>query len=125
MIRKRNCATTRGQSHDARQTSSAPAAALTAMLDLDAVPKAFSAAAVRASLRAKGYSLHSLRHFGATQALVSGTGVRTVAALLGHSSSSTTLNVYGHVVVGAQERAVASIGEAIAAAQARRRTGEK
>jgi integrase len=95
------------------------------MLDLDAVSKAFSAAATKAGVKAKGYSLHSLRHFGATQALVSGADVRTVAALLGHASASTTLNVYSHVVAGAQERAVASIGEAIAEAQARRQTAEK
>lgn len=44
--------------------------------------------------------------------------VRTIATLLGHASPSTTLNVYGHVVAGAQERAVAGIGEAIASAQA-------
>jgi len=35
------------------------------------------------------------------------------------------LKVYGHVVAGAQERAVASIGEAIGAAQARRAAGKK
>lgn len=66
-----------------------------------------------------------MRHFSATQALVAGNDVRTVAALLGHASPSTTLNVYGHVVTGAQERAVAGIGEAIAAAQARRAAGQE
>jgi integrase len=95
------------------------------MLDLDAVSRAFSIVATKAGVKAKGYSLHSLRHFGATQALVSGIDPATVAALLGHASASITLDVYGHVVAGAQERAVASIGEAIAAAEARRKVAEK
>jgi integrase len=74
---------------------------------------------------AQNRSLHSLRHFGATQALVNGIDPATVAALLGHSSASITLDVYGHVVAGAQERAVAGIGEAIAVAEARRQVAEK
>ncbi|MGH7737323.1 MAG: tyrosine-type recombinase/integrase [Candidatus Tyrphobacter sp.] len=92
-------------------------------LDLDKVSKAFAALASSLGIKAKGISLHSLRHFGATQALVAGNDVRTVAALLGHASPAMTLNVYGHVVAGAQERAVAGIDEAIAKAQARRSAG--
>jgi integrase len=87
--------------------------------------RAFSKSASKAGVKAKGYSLKSLRHFGATQALVGGTDARTVAALLGHASPSTTLNVYGYAVTAAQERAVASIGKAIAVSQARRKTIEK
>jgi integrase len=94
------------------------------MLDLDAVSKAFSTLAYRLGIKSKGVSLHSCRHFGATQALIAGNDVRTVAALLEHASPSTTLNVYGHVVAGAQERAVAGIGDAITDAQARRAAGE-
>jgi len=52
------------------------------------------------------------------------TTLERVAALLGHSLPSTTLNVYGHVVAGAQEREVAGIGDAIEAAQARRAAGQ-
>ena len=89
------------------------------MLDLDAVTKAFSTLAAKAGIKAKGVTLHSLRHFAATEAIVAGSDVRTVAALLGHSSARTTLEVYGHVVAGAQERAVASIEQAITTAQAR------
>lgn len=57
-------------------------------------------------------------------ALQSDADVRAVAALLGHASPPTTLNVYGHVVAGAQERAVAAIGNAFTAAQARAVGGE-
>ena len=95
------------------------------LLDLDAISKAFSALALEAGIKSRGISLHSCRHFSATQALVAGNDIRTVAALLGHASPSTTLNVYGHVVAGAQERAVAGIGDAILAAQARRIAGQK
>ena len=95
------------------------------MLDLDAVSEAFAAIAKTIGIKAKGISLHSCRHYNATQALVDGNNVRTIAALLGHSDPSTTLRTYGHVVAGAQERAVASIGNAIRAAQARRAISEK
>ncbi len=80
------------------------------MLDLDAVSKAFSALATEVGIKAKGISLHSCRHLGATQALVAGNDIRTIAALLGHADPSVTLRVYCHVVPGAQEKAVAGIG---------------
>lgn len=74
-------------------------------------------------IKAKGFSLHSLRHFGATQTLVAGNDVRTVAVLLGHADPSVTLRTYGHVVAGAQERAVAGMDEVIAKVQGRRSAG--
>ena len=95
------------------------------LLDLDAISKTFAALARGLGIKRKGISLHSCRHFGATQALAAGSDVRTVAALLGHASASTTLNVYGHVIAGAQERAVAQIHHAIAVAQARKGAAEK
>ncbi|MGA7247029.1 MAG: tyrosine-type recombinase/integrase [Candidatus Cybelea sp.] len=95
------------------------------LLDLDAISKSFAALARGLGIKRKGISLHSCRHFGATQALAAGSDVRTVAALLGHASASTTLNVYGHVIPGAQERAVAQIDHAIAVAQARKGAAEK
>ncbi len=95
------------------------------LLNLDSVSKGFALLARTIGIKKKGISLHSCRHFGATQALVAGSDVRTVAAFLGHASAATTLNVYGHVVAGAQEKAVAGIGDAIAADQARRAAGQK
>lgn len=94
------------------------------LLDLDAVSKTFAALARGLSIKRKGISFHSCRHFAATEALAAGSDVRTVAALLGHASAATTLNVYGHVVAGAQERAVAQIDHAIAVAQARKGAAE-
>lgn len=41
--------------------------------------------------------LHDLRHFAATVQLMDGAPVKAVQAQLGHSNSSTTLDIYGHV----------------------------
>lgn len=98
--------------------------AIGGMLDLDLVSKTFAKLARQIGIKAKGVSLHSLRHCAATMALQTGADVRTVAALLGHASPSTTLNVYGHVVAGAQERAVVAIGDAFSVAQAAAVGGE-
>lgn len=88
------------------------------------VSKTFAKLARSVGFKARGVSLHSLRHCAATMALHSGADVRTVSALLGHASPSTTLNVYGHVVAGARELAVAAIGEALDEAQAKAMGGE-
>lgn len=42
--------------------------------------------------------LHSFRHFVATQALANGVDIKSVSSMLGHSQTSTTLNVYAHTV---------------------------
>jgi integrase len=47
------------------------------------------------------FRLHDLRHFMATQMLGHGVAVVTVAQRLGHARASTTLNVYGHCIPGA------------------------
>jgi integrase len=51
------------------------------------------------------FRLHDLRHFMATQMLAHGVAVVTVAQRLGHARASTTLNVYGHCVPGADRDA--------------------
>lgn len=93
-------------------------------LDLDAVGKAFSALLRDLGIKARGLSLHSCRHFVGTTGLVQGNDVRTISDLLGHADPGVTLRVYGHAVAGAKERAVTSIGNAIAEAKARRLAGE-
>lgn len=56
--------------------------------------------------------VHQFRHLNATLLITSGTDARTVSAALGHSQTSTTLNIYTHTFQEAQARA----GEAVAAA---------
>ena len=42
--------------------------------------------------------LHSFRHSVATQAITNGVDIKTVSSVLGHSQTSTTLNIYTHAV---------------------------
>lgn len=49
--------------------------------------------------------LHSFRHTVATESIVNGADVSTVAAILGHSNISTTLNTYTHAVRKAKAKA--------------------
>jgi integrase len=55
--------------------------------------------------------LHDLRHFMATTMLAEGVSVVTVSARLGHARASTTLNVYAHVVAGADKEAAQLLGD--------------
>ena len=48
---------------------------------------------------------HDLRHTAASQMLMKGVDILTVTKRLGHSKSSITLDIYGHLVPGAQEQA--------------------
>lgn len=50
-------------------------------------------------------SLHSLRHTNATLLIAGGVDVRTVAARLGHSQTSTTLNIYVESIRSAEAAA--------------------
>lgn len=64
--------------------------------------------------KCKGLSfkgLHSFRHAVATQAITNGVDVKTVAAVLGHSQTSTTLNIYTHAVEKANIRALNKIAD--------------
>ena len=45
---------------------------------------------------------HALRHMAATYLIAGGTDIRTVSGKLGHSKSSTTLNIYSHLVKSAE-----------------------
>lgn len=67
------------------------------------VTKRFIRARRRAGLA--HFRLHDLRHFMATTMLAAGVPVPTVAARLSHARASTTLNVYAHVVPGADREA--------------------
>lgn len=59
-----------------------------------------------------GYHFHTLRHTHATYLLEDGVPVSTVQERMGHARASTTLDNYGHVVAGADQRAAAVFEEA-------------
>lgn len=58
----------------------------------------------------KKVNIHSLRHLNATLLINSGADIRTTSAVLGHSNTSTTLNIYAHTF----EEAQAKTSEAVA-----------
>lgn len=68
--------------------------------------KSFQAILERAGLK---FRFHDLRHACATQLLAAGEGVKVVSERLGHASSAMTLNVYAHVLEGAQSQAAAKL----------------
>lgn len=73
----------------------------------DAFTRAFNRLRDRLGLSVR---LHDLRHAHATRLLTAGIDVRTVAGRLGHSSASTTLNIYAHFMPSA-DRAAAEMDE--------------
>ena len=52
------------------------------------------------------HGLHSFRHFTATQAIANGVDLKRVSKMLGHSQTSTTINIYTHAVQQANEDAL-------------------
>ena len=57
----------------------------------------------------KRLRFHDLRHTFATASLEHGMDVKTLATIIGHVSSSTTLNIYAHVTDEMQRAAAAKI----------------
>ena len=73
-------------------------------IPVDNFTKAFRLVADAAGLP-PSLTLHSLRHSFASWSLRNGSDMVAVSASLGHSKVSTTLDIYGHAVPGARERA--------------------
>lgn len=53
------------------------------------------------------YRFHDLRHTAATMMLRDGVDLKVASQILGHASEAFTLQVYGHVLTGMQEAALA------------------
>ena len=66
----------------------------------------------------KKVRFHDLRHTFATMSLEHGMDVKTLATIIGHVSSRTTLNIYTHITNEMQENAAANIDRGIAKAEA-------
>ena len=79
--------------------------------DPAAVRKKLSAVLKRAGCPAARF--HDLRHTFATSALEHGMDVKTLSTVIGHVSSTTTLNVYAHVTDEMRQKAADKIDRAI------------
>ena len=58
-------------------------------------------------------SIHSFRHLNASLLINSGADVKTVSAALGHSQTSTTLDIYTHSFAEAQAKASEAVADAL------------
>lgn len=58
-------------------------------------------------------NVHSFRHLNASMLIQNGVDVRTVSAALGHSQTSTTLNIYAHAFDEAQAKASEAIADTL------------
>lgn len=58
-------------------------------------------------------NVHSFIHLNASLLISNGIDVRTVSAVLGHSQTSTTLNIYAHSFAEAQAEALETVANAI------------
>ncbi len=61
----------------------------------------------------KKVSIHSFRHLNASLLINNGVDARTVSYSLGHSNTSTTLNIYSHTFEQAQAKASEAVANAI------------
>lgn len=58
-------------------------------------------------------TVHSFRHFNASVLIAQGVDIVAVQTALGHSTPSTTLNIYSHAFDDAQTRAMEAVATAI------------
>jgi integrase len=72
--------------------------------------RSFARIADRAGL--DGASLHTLRHSAASALIASGTHIKVVQELLGHSTYAVTADTYAHIAVEQQRQAAERLGEA-------------
>jgi integrase len=79
-------------------------------LSPNAITKAWPVAVAAVGMPA--VTLHSLRHTHASMLINAGLDILTISRRLGHSSPTITLNVYGHLIHGGDDRA-AQIMEAV------------
>ena len=85
-------------------------------MDPAAVRKRLSTVLKRADC--KRLRFHDLRHTFATASLEHGMDVKTLSTIIGHVSSSTTLNIYAHVTDEMQRTAAAKIDRGIIKSEA-------
>jgi len=67
---------------------------------------------------------HDLRHSHATWLLMSSVDFRTVSSHLGHAQTSTTMDIYAHVISAMQDKASQAINSVITAAKRSKRESQ-
>lgn len=81
-----------------------------------------SGQSVRAARKRAGLpttaSFHDLRHFFASALIYAGCSVKQVQLALGHTSAKVTLDVYGHLWPGEEDRVRDAIGRVFRATSA-------
>jgi integrase len=65
----------------------------------------------------EGFRYHDLRHYFASSLISAGCSVKAVQHALGHASASVTLDVYGHLWPGDEDRIRAAVDAAFGAAE--------
>ena len=68
---------------------------------------------VRAAMKLPSVSFHAFRHSHASMLIRAGVDILTVSRRLGHANASITLNVYGHLIEGADAAAAKAIEGAL------------
>jgi site-specific recombinase XerD len=65
------------------------------------------------------WTLYELRHSAGSLLLATGANLRLIQELLGHSSITTTMDIYTHPEPGLLRSAVGALGEALLSSKAR------
>ena len=73
----------------------------------------------------KRIRFHDLRHTFATTALANGMDIKTISSIIGHVSSSTTLDIYLHSTDKMQREAARSIDRGISGVSSKDKTSEE
>ena len=73
----------------------------------------------------KRIRFHDLRHTFATTALANGMDIKTLSSIIGHVSSSTTLDIYLHSTYKMQKEAARSIDRGIRGVSSKEKTSEE
>ncbi len=70
-------------------------------------------------------SPHALRHMAATFLITAGTDIRTVSGKLDHSQTSTTMNIYSHLLKSAEQETANTIGNVLQQATEKAKEAQK
>lgn len=69
--------------------------------------------------------IHSFRHLNASLLIHSGADIKTVSSALGHSQTSTTLNIYAHTFQAAQAQASEALANILPLKQEKRKVKQR